>query len=164
MNKKRVLAIFLVLTLVFSAAAIETYAKDMGGHGKKGLEDKFSGKAHMILMNKEELGLSDKQVATIKDLKLKTKKDVIRKKAEIDVLALDIKAAMYGDAIDTEAVNELIDKKYELKKEKAKSLVAACATLKDTLTDDQKAKMKDLYKNCKKQMTQGGMKGKMGAR
>ena len=164
MNKKRVLAVFLVLTLVFSAVAIETYAGGMGGHGKKGLEGKFSSKAHMILKNKEELGLTDEQVATIKDLKLKTKKDVIRKKAEIDVLALDIKAAMYGDTIDTEAVNELIDKKYEIKKAKTKSLVAACATLKGTLTDDQKSKMKDLYKNCKKQMKQGRMKGKMGHR
>lgn len=164
MSRKRVLAVFLVLTLVFSAAAIETYAGGMGGHGKKGLEDKFSCKAHMILMNKEELGLSDKQVAKIKDLKLKTKKDAIRKKAEIDILALDIKAAMYGDTIDTDAVNKLIDEKYELKKEKTKSLVAAYATLKGTLTDDQKAKLKDIYKNCKKQMTQGGMKGKMGTR
>ncbi|NQU94853.1 MAG: Spy/CpxP family protein refolding chaperone [Candidatus Omnitrophica bacterium] len=150
MSKKRVLVAFLVLTLVFSGAAIETYAKGMGGHGKKGLKEKFSCKAHMILVNKEELGLSDNQVKKIKDLKLKTKKDVIRKKAEIDILALDIKMAMYGDTIDTDAVNKLIDKKYEIKKEKTKSLVAAYATLKDTLTDDQKAKLKDIYKKCKK--------------
>ena len=162
MKGKRVLALFLILTLVFSVMAIETYAKNMGGHSKKGLENKFSCKVHMSLANMEELGLSDKQDAKIRDLKINAKKDLIRKNAEIEILALDIKEAMCGDTIDTKAVNKLIDKKYELKKEKTKSQVAAYAALKGTLTDDQKAKMKDIWKKCKKQMMQGGAKGRMG--
>ena len=107
-------------------------------------------KAHFLFKNKEELELTDKQVEEIKDLKISTKKDLIRKKAEIEILALDIKAQMYGDAIDTKAINELIDKKYELKKAKTKSLVEAYAALKKVLTKDQKKKIKELYKKCEK--------------
>lgn len=129
---------------------------DAEGHGKgkgchhKGLEGKFARKAHMILKNKEELGLSDKQVAKIKDLKIKVKKDLIRKNAEIEILALDIKAGLRKDAVQTDKVNKLLDQKYELKKEKAKSVVGGYAALKTILTEKQKEKMKDLWKKCGK--------------
>ncbi|GAG18917.1 unnamed protein product [marine sediment metagenome] len=128
----------------------------------KGLGKKFFFKTHMVLKNQDELGLSDKQVKEIKDLKMKTKKDLIRKKAEIDLVALDIKVAMHEEQIDTGAIDKLIDQKYDLKKEKAKSLVGAYAAVKGTLTDEQKSKLKSLWKKCKKEMMQGAMmKGKM---
>ena len=63
---------------------------------------------------------------------------------------MDIKGNMQGDRIDIKATNKLIDRKYDLKKEKAKSLVSACAGLKSILTKEQTGKMKDLWKKCKK--------------
>jgi Spy/CpxP family protein refolding chaperone len=116
------------------------HGKGKGGHG--GFEEQFCHKAMLIIKNQEELGLTDEQVKKIKDLKVSTKKDLIRKNAEIDILALDIKAAMWEDVIDTNAVNALIDKKYELKKENAKSLVAAYVALKTILTEEQQKKLK----------------------
>ena len=165
MNKKTVIAALLALALALSITAFDDYAF---GDGKtkrchKGLEKKFFGKVYLILKNQDELDLSDKQVEEIKDLKIKTKKDLIRKKAELDIVALDMKTAMLEKQIDTGAVNKLIDKKYDLKKEKAKSLVAAYAAVKGILTDKQKEELKDLWKKCKKEMTHGSMKkGKMG--
>ena len=123
--------------------------KKTKGH-KKDFGGKVFHKAHFLLKSKEELGLSDKQVKKIKDLKLEAKKDLITKKAEIEVLALDIKAKMHEEKIDTKAINKLIDKKYELKKAKSKSLVGAYAALKNVLTKEQKKKLKGLYKKCKK--------------
>ena len=157
MNKRTVIASLLAIALVLNVTAFEAWAFG-GGKGKKcykGLEEKLFFKAHMILKNRDELGLSDKQVKKIKDLKIETKKDLIRKNAEIGIVALDIKQAMYGDRIDTAAVNKLIDKKYDLKKEKAKSLVGAYAAVKRTLTSEQKGKLKALWKKCKKDMMQG---------
>ena len=90
----------------------------------------------MMLSNKEELGLSDEQVNKVKELKMNTKKDIIRKDAEIEILALEIKSEMWKDPADTVAVNKLVDKKYDLKKETTKALVAGCAALKDVLTKD----------------------------
>ena len=107
-----------------------------------------------LLKNKEELGLSDKQVGKIKDLKVNTKKNLIRKNAEIEILAIDIKAGLWKDTVDSAMLGKLIDKKYEIKKEKAKSTVNAYAALKNILTKGQKEKLKGLYKSrkdsCKK--------------
>ena len=172
MSRKTVLAALLVLALVLSVTVLDAYAYgDKGAKGhRKGLAEKFFFKVHMILKNRDELGLSDKQAKDIKDLKIKTKKDLIRKKAEIDILALDIKAAMWGKEIDTNAVNKLIDAKYDLKKAKAKSLVGAYAAVKGILTDGQKAKLKSIWKKCKKKtmhdskMKGGGKRQKSGKR
>ena len=162
MNKKVVIASLLAVALMLNVTAFEAWAYGEGKGKKcyKGLEKKFFYKAHMILKNRDELGLSDKQVKKIKDLKIETKKDLIRKNAEIDIVALDIKAAMHGDQIDTALVNKLIDKKYDLKKEKTKSLVGACAAVKGTLTREQKDKLKGLWKKCKKGMKSHKEKGK----
>jgi hypothetical protein len=159
MNKKVLIASLLAIALVLNATAFEAWAYG-GCKQKKGLGDKFFCKAHMILKKKEELGLSDKQVKKIKDLKIKTKKDLIRKKAEIDIIALDIKVAMHGEKINTATVNKLIDRKYNLKKEKAKSLVGAYAMLKGMLTSGQKDKLKAIWKKCKKQKAHGSKEGK----
>jgi hypothetical protein len=172
MKRKLMIIALLVSVLTLSVMPLEVYAFDHGKtKGQKGghwdLEKKFSCKAHLILANKEKLGLSDGQVTKIKELKMKTKKGLIRKAAEIKILALDIKAAMWKDPINTSAVNKLIDKKYDLKKGKTKSLVGACAALKGILTKGQKEKMKGLWltkghkekmkglwKKCKKQKMQ----------
>ncbi|MFC1620815.1 Spy/CpxP family protein refolding chaperone [Candidatus Omnitrophota bacterium] len=144
-----VVAFLVCLSLLVPCVYAERGKMKCDGHGD--LSQKFYKKAMMIIKSQEELGLSDEQVEKIKDLKISTKKDLIRKKADIDILALDIKAGMWEDTIDLNAVNVLIDKKYEIKKEKAKVLVAARAVLKSTLTADQNKQLKTLCR-----------KGKMG--
>jgi hypothetical protein len=109
------------------------------------LEKMLFYKAHFILGNQEELGLSEDQVKTIKSLKLETKKSLLRQNVEIEVLALDIKAKLWEHPIDREGINKLIDQKYELKKAKAKSLIDAFAKLKATLTEEQMKKGKEIW-------------------
>lgn len=116
-------------------------------HGKGGLEGKFCSKAHFILGHAKELGLSSEQEDSLLNLKFDTKRSQISKDAEIDMLKLDIMRALHERTIQTEAINKLIDQKYELKKEKAKALVAAFANLKNQLTEEQYTKMKDLYRS-----------------
>jgi len=150
MKARSIALVSLVLVLMFSFTVPVAQAYDSGKakacHGKssKGLDKKFFSKAHFILKNKEELGLSDDQVKKIKALKIKTKKDLIRSKASIDLLAVDVKAELWTDVIDANAVNNLIDQKYELKKAKAKSLVGAYIALKNILTEEQKKGLKGL--------------------
>jgi len=152
MNKRVVIAAVLIFSLVLALTVADAsaygYGKDKGH--KKDMGEMFTCKAHMILKNKEELGLSDDLVKKIKALKVTTKKDLIRRKAEIEIIAIDIKAIMWADVIDTEAANKLIDAKYDLKKEKAKASLAAYATLLGLLSDDQKEKLKEIRKKCKK--------------
>ncbi|MDP8258709.1 MAG: hypothetical protein P9L90_04730 [Candidatus Aadella gelida] len=149
---KRLLVIVLILGLCLSAGTV--YA---GGHDK-GSDNKVVKKAMMMLKNADELGLSDEQVAKIKAIKIASKKDAIRKDAEIELLKVDIMSNMYGDTIDIETINPLIDKKYDIKKAKAKSTVKGYADLKNVLTADQKVKAKEL---CKKSKMKCGGKGGM---
>ena len=115
-----------------------------GGYDQGDLKSKFFMKAYYILKNAEELGLSEQQQADIKNLKYDVKKDMIQRYADIEVVAIDIKRLLMEKQINTEQVNTLIDQKYELKKEKAKALVAAMATLKQTLSDEQYEQLKAL--------------------
>ena len=79
-------------------------------------------------------------------LKLNTKKNVIKKRAEIDVLRIEIKLKLWEDTIDKKSINKLIDKKCEIKKEKAKALVDAYAQFKNILTEGQKKTFKTIIR------------------
>jgi len=125
------------------------------------LDDKFMAKVSFINMNKDELGVSDEQARKVKDLKLELKKTLIKKQAEIDLLALEIKSGLWEDTVDTAALSELIARKYELKKEKAIAVVEAYANLKKTLTKEQMDKMKKMWHDQKKQMMCGMQHGPM---
>lgn len=163
MNKKFLAAAFLVFSLVLTTTLLQAYEHKFGKTKGEGwsFEDKFNNKAHLMLANKAELGLSTDQIKNIKDLKNKTQKNLIKQDAEINIIALDVKAEMHKDPMDVNAINKLIDKKYDLKKEKAKSLVSSCAELKSILTKEQNEKMKEIYKKCEKGKTHSLMKGRM---
>ena len=143
------------LVLAFSILTIPAYAfgskhhKDKDKH--KDLESKVLWEAGFLLEHKEDLALTDEQIAKLETLKLETKKSMIRKDAEIEAISLDIDAKLKTDDATPDAVNALMDQKYELKKEKSKELVAAYFDLKNLLTDEQKAKKKELFKKDSKQ-------------
>lgn len=115
------------------------------GHGHS-LENKFFHKLDLAIANDVKLGLSDEQFEKIKMLKLNTKKNMIKKRAEIDVLKIDIKAKLWEDTIDKKSINKLIDRKCEVKKEKAKALVDAYAQFKNILTKEQKKTFKAIIR------------------
>ena len=111
---------------------------------KDNLKKKVFKKAHIIMKNKDELKLSENQITEIKKLKVNAKKDLIRKKAEIDVISVDIKSKLWDETIDVSGINKLVDQKYDLKKEKTKSLIAAYAELKKILSKEQKEILQEL--------------------
>lgn len=115
-------------------------------HNGHSLEKKVFYRFHLAIANEVELGLSEEQYEKIKTLKINTKKDLIIKRAEIDVLKIDIKAKLWEDTIDKKGINKLIDKKYELKKEKAKALVDAYAQFKNIITEEQKKALKTIVR------------------
>ena len=135
----------LVLVLVMGVFLIATPAMAKKGSHHGGLEDKFFHKAHFLYMNQEALGLSDEQAEAIKALKMSVKKELITRRAEIDLLKVDIKSLLWAPKIDTAAANELIDMKYELKKAKAKFLVAKIAEIKAIPTEGQMAMAKSIW-------------------
>jgi hypothetical protein len=141
MKRIAVLIVILSCFLVTSSYA-DSYKKSR--HHGYGLDKQFVSKVRLALKNQDELGLSDEQYEKLKTLKLNTKKDLIKRKAEIDIIGVDIKGKLYEDSIDKKSINKLIDQKYELKKAKAKALVDAYAEFQNILNDEQKKKLKEL--------------------
>ncbi len=141
--------------LVFSAPlyAHAVYGGE-SGYGGYGHHDgdqspvtfKFMRKAHFLLEHKSDIGLSEEQVASIKDLNLQVEKDNIRQTAETKVFMLDLRSKLEEDKIDVDGVNAMIDKASASMTAAAKSNVAAYAKLKSTLTPDQLNKVKELMK------------------
>ena len=125
------------MTLVFALGLMQSIAlaeKRPGyGHGmhhKKSVKDKFYKKVKMIYLNQDELGVTDKQLDRIKELKIALKKDLIRKKADLDVIEVDIHSLLREDEVNVGAVNKLTDQKYEIKKAKMKENIKSYAQLK----------------------------------
>jgi Spy/CpxP family protein refolding chaperone len=162
---------FAILALVLSAQC--AFSEDspmercsmMCDHDKKmskmGMDDMFMRKVHFIMANADEIGLSEDQMNRIETLKMDVKKSGIKNKADIDVLAIDIKSELTKDDVNLNTVNTLIDKKYLIKAQIAKDSAAACVNLKKILTAEQQKKMKDLWmagmkgKKCHMQMMEG---------
>ncbi len=153
MNKKSLtvcggaLLLFLAISLSHAYAHHEGDGRGTGGGGFEGM---FFGKAHFILEKKQELGLTEEKVAAIKNLKLETKKMLIKQDAEIQILSLDVMAKLHEDPMDVEALSKLVAQKYELKKTEAQSLVGAIAKLKGTLTKEQTEKLHQLWEEGEK--------------
>jgi len=120
-----------------------------GGRHHKDLDEKIFHKAKSMLKDQDELGLSAEQVTKIQDLKSATKREVIKRDAEIDLVKVDIKEKLHEDKIDVEGVNTLIDKQYGLKNAKAKYFVKTYADLKNILTEEQ---MEEFKRLCRTEM------------
>ena len=110
------------------------------------LGSKFFHMAHTIFENHVELGFSEESLHKVKDLKINTKKSLIRSTAEIDIIAVDIMAKMWEDSPDMAEINKLIDKKFTLKKEAMKELLGAFLSLKKMLSKEQMRKLHGLCK------------------
>jgi Spy/CpxP family protein refolding chaperone len=146
-DMRKVIAVLIGLIFVVGVSSLGYCRGDYKkSHADIKFEDKISMKMHAIMMNKEELKLSDKQISKIKTLKIETKKALIMKNAQIEVLAVDIKSGLWSDKIDVKNINKLIDKKYNIKKEKAKVLVSVCARIKKILSKEQVESLKEIIK------------------
>ena len=110
------------------------------------LSEKFFHMAHTIFENHEELGFSEEKLRRLKDLKINTKKSLIRSTAEIDIAGVDIMAKMWECSPNIIEINKLIDKKFTLKRDSMKKLVSAFLSLKKMLSKEQFHKLHSICK------------------
>lgn len=157
MKTKLILAMTTLLAATMMAVpAAQAKQKGCGKkHKMPSLHEKFFHKAHFILKNGKELELTDAQISAIKKLKMEAKKFKIRKKADVKIIYVDILAELHNEKVNVEKTNQLIDQKYEVKKELAKGFIARYAELKSLLTDDQMKELKEIWmsgcgRKCKK--------------
>lgn len=110
------------------------------------IASKFCAKVCWILEHKTELGLSDDQVAKIKALDLEVEKNSIRGMAEMKIFGLEIENRLHQEVIDVESIESMIDSGMAGMATGAKATVKAYAELKSIVTEDQKAKAKEIKK------------------
>jgi hypothetical protein len=122
---------------------------------KKCMTIKLFQMMHSILENQDELKLSDEEARKVRDLKIRTKKDLIKDTADIDLLVVDIIAELHNEKMDLAQINKLIDKKYDLKKESMKKLTEAFAQVKKSLSAEQMKRVKIICRNDKSQESRG---------
>ncbi len=120
-----------------------------------GVKDRFFKKAYFCLKEKDRLQLNEQQQKKIKDLKISLKKELIRNRADIDVLNMDIKSATWSDPVDTKALGGLYEKKYNLKKQKMKKVIQAYSELDKVLNKKQKEMLKELKALYKREAGKG---------
>ena len=146
MNKKTLGILFFVTCLLGMFVLPMAYAGEDRKCEKcrQSLDSKVLKKLRLAIEHQDALEASDAQIEKIKELKIRLKKDLIQQKAAIDLIGVDIKSKLWADDIDRKEINELIDRKYELKKAKTKSVVEAWIELKDILKDEQEEKLKDI--------------------
>lgn len=114
------------------------------------ITSKLMKKAGFYLENADAIGLTEDQVKQIKAIKMDAKKEMILGAAQMEVAMLDIESKMYGDPIDTAALDQLIDKNMADMGAGAKKMVQQYAALKQVLNADQKKKAKEVWKNAEK--------------
>lgn len=123
-----------------------------GGSGYGGDEEyscpvtaKFMAKAHFFLENQKELGLSDDQVGSIKELKFAAKKAYVQQMSALQLFSLDIDHKLSQPKVDVEGTQAMIDEFSGSMAAQGKDMVASYAKLKAVLTEEQLTKAKALW-------------------
>jgi Spy/CpxP family protein refolding chaperone len=153
-NERRIqMRKYLIATITFLLALgliqSPAFAEKKGGyvqgrHHQKSIQEKFFKKVKMLHRYQDELNVTDNQLEQIRELKITLKKELIKKKADIEIISLDIRSLLYEDEVDLNAVNKLVDQKYEIKKSKMKMVVRSLSELKKILSKEQMDKLKDI--------------------
>ncbi|HTL70778.1 MAG TPA: hypothetical protein VL404_05765 [Candidatus Eisenbacteria bacterium] len=129
-----------------------------GGHGSYAAESggcPIAGralmKAHFLLENKTQLGLSEDQVKAIKAIKMDLKKQSLRDGAEMQIMMMDMESKLSEETVDVEGISAMIDKGSAQMAQIGKANVQAYAKLKAIPTKEQWAKLKQMKEAAEKE-------------
>lgn len=127
-----------------------------GGCGKRGasgdcgkksgcpIAAKFCMKACWLMAHKDELGLTEEQVAKVETLQFEMKKNAIRGAAEMKIGMMELEKKLSQDPLNVEEIESMIDSGMAGMATGAKANIKAYADLKSVLTEEQKATAKTL--------------------
>lgn len=98
----------------------------------------------MVLMNRQELGLTTQQVDSFRKLGMDSRRAAIRRHADLQIAKLDLMSLRWSDPVD---MGKIEAKVREIEKFKGDGRIAAIRTAeaaKAQLTDEQREKLKNL--------------------
>ena len=133
------LAVLFVMGLAVSSDAV---VKKKGMGMRAGMHecdmDCGCGGPHMEKF--KALGLDEKQSAAVQAIHLRTKKDMIRHKADVQIAEIDLKEVLSKDPVDMSAAEAAVKKIEGLKSEMRMLHIKAMEEIKTNLTPEQKKK------------------------
>jgi Spy/CpxP family protein refolding chaperone len=138
--KKLVLFLAVVLLVGMSVSAYAMNKKGMAGkgmHGEQMMKEKF-----------EALGLDEKQKETVMAIHLKTKKEMVRKKADVEVAQIELKELLGKDPVDLQAAEAKVKQIEALKTDMKMTHIRTREEVKKVLTPEQKKKFAALHHGC----------------
>jgi Spy/CpxP family protein refolding chaperone len=106
-------------------------------HGEQMMTEKF-----------EALGLDEKQKETVKAIHLKTKKEMIRKKADVEVAQVELKELLAKDPVDLQAAEAKVKQLEALKTDMKMTHIRTREEVKKILTPEQKKKFAAMHDGC----------------
>ena len=155
---KSLIAVFFGIIFI-AAAALTAQAQMCGGcmqeggmmegmghqgmmHGMGG--GMMMGDDHPMWKHLMGLGLDDKQKDALKALRSKTMKDMVKKRADMQIAGIELKDLLDKDPVEMKAVEALLKKKESLKTEMTLAHIRAREEMKALLTPDQRKRLKEM--------------------
>jgi Spy/CpxP family protein refolding chaperone len=115
---------------------------------KKGMQGKGMHEGQMMAEKFAALGLDEKQKETVKAIHLKTKKDMIRKKADVDIAHMELRELLGKDPVDLQAAEAKVKQIESLKTDMKMTHIKAREEIKLVLTPEQKKKFAAMHDGC----------------
>jgi Spy/CpxP family protein refolding chaperone len=115
-------------------------------HGMGGMQGggAMMGEDHPLWKHLMGLGLDDKQKESLKALRSKTEKDMVKKKADMQIAVIELNDLLDKDPVDMKAVEASAKKKGSLKTEMFLAHIKAREEMKALLTPDQRKRLKEM--------------------
>lgn len=132
-------ALFVMGVAVNSNAVMKKKGGSMRGGGMMACDGGGCGDGSCMEKLKA-LGLDEKQLAAVKMIHLKVKKEMIRKKADIKVAEIELMEVLAKDPVDLAAAEAAVKKTEGLKSEMKMMQIKTMEEVKTNLTPDQKKK------------------------
>ena len=92
------------------------------------------------------LGLDENQKKDIREIKDSTMKNTIRKRADLEIARVDLRAMLQRDQVDMKAVEAKLKEMASLQTETRLAWIKAVQEIKEKLTPEQRKKFNELRK------------------
>jgi len=132
-------AVLFVIGLAFSADAV-TKKKDKSNRGEVAACDGDCYLDGSPMARLKALGLDEKQKETVQAIRFKTKKNMIKNKADVQVAEIELREILSKDPVDLKAAETAVKKIEGMKSEMKLSHIKAMEEIKSNLTPEQRKK------------------------
>jgi Spy/CpxP family protein refolding chaperone len=135
----------IILGMAWSAVPSTSWA-DSGGHGHSKHPDPVRFAWH-LLKAKDSLSLTDEQEARLRSIATTSKKDTVKKTADIDLAEIDMHQLLHGQGKQAsgDEIDGAVRKLYALKADRRIASIKAFQDIRAVLTPEQQKTMRDLH-------------------